>query len=106
MAQEEHIREVARELGIALKEDNSAVNKQLLIDRINELVQNDFQKLVYLLYRIDVSESKLKQVLSDNPAEDAGIIIASLMIERQAEKIKSRQKFSQQDNDIDENEKW
>ncbi len=105
MAQEENMLHIAKELGITLKEDNS-INKQLLVDRINELVNTDFQKLVYLLYRMDVSEPKLRQLLRDNPAEDAGMIIASLMIERHAEKIKSRQQFRQQDENIDENEKW
>ncbi len=74
--------------------------------RINDLIEKDFQQLISILYRMDVSEAKLRSLLKDNPDSDAGLLIAGLMIERQAQKIKSRQQFSQRDNDIDENEKW
>ncbi len=70
------------------------------------LYNNDFQKLVSILYRMDVSETKLKQLLTDNPGADAGIIIADLMIERQAEKIKSREQYSKRDENISDDEKW
>ena len=73
---------------------------------INSLIEHDFKKLVVLLYRMDVSETKLRQLLKENPASDAGVIIADLVIERQAQKIKSRQQFRRRDNDIAENEKW
>lgn len=78
---------------------------QTLSEYINFLIQKDFQKLVSILYRIDVSENKLKQVL-ENSNEEAGKIIATLIIERQEQKIKSRQQFSQRDNtSFDEEER-
>ena len=43
---------------------------------INELIKEDFSKLVQLLYRIDVSEAKLKSILQANPNENAGKLIA------------------------------
>ena len=69
-------------------------------------MEKDFQKLVAILYRLDVSETKLKKLLSENHHADAALLIADLMIERQVQKIKSRQQFHQRGNDIDENEKW
>jgi hypothetical protein len=80
--------------------------KQKLTSHINYLINNDFEKLVFYLYRIDVNESKMKQLLDQKEGENAAGLIADLVIERQAEKIKSRQQFRQRDNDIDENEKW
>lgn len=78
-----------------------------LAEYINHLIQNDFQKLVQLLYRIDVNETKLKQLMKDNPDKDAAPIISNLIIERQIQKIKSRQQSREQNMDgIDENEKW
>jgi hypothetical protein len=74
--------------------------------RINELIQNDFAKLVLILYRLDVSESKLKILLKEYPDADAATIIAELIIERQLQKIKTRQTFRGDDTFIDENEKW
>lgn len=85
--------------------------KEELARKINELLNSDFQRLVSTLYRMDVSETKLRQLLKDNTGTDAGILIADLMIERHLLKIKTRRESAsdrtkQQDNDIDEKEKW
>jgi len=45
-------------------------------------------------------------MLENNNGENAATLIANLIIERQLQKIKSRQQFSQRDNDIDDEEKW
>jgi len=97
---------VASEIGLVLDQKGYKNWLIQLEEKINGLLVGDFDRLISILYRMDVSESKLKQLLKENQAEDAAKIIALLMIERQAEKIKSRQQFSQRDNDIDENEKW
>ena len=73
---------------------------------INTLIKNNFDKLITYLYRIDVNEQKLKSLLKQNPDEDAGNIIATLIIERQQQKIKTREQFSQSNNEFDEEEKW
>ena len=57
---------------------------------INELIKNDFSRLVQILYRIDVSEAKLKNILNANPNEDAGKLIAQVIIERLAATKKAR----------------
>ncbi len=57
-------------------------SKEKLIDYLNEFINHDFSKVVQLLYRIDVSEAKLKKVLQENPNEDAAGLIADLIIER------------------------
>lgn len=106
MLEEESIKAAASQLEITLNENNFIANKKLLAVRINELIQNDFQKLIAALYRLDVSEEKLKRLLKENSGSDAGLIITDLIIERQVQKIKSRQQFHQRDNNIDENEKW
>lgn len=74
---------------------------------INQLIKDDFDKLIAYLYRIDVNEGKLKSLLQQNPAEDAGNIIATLIIERQEQKIKSRKDFdSNLGTESDAEEKW
>ena len=60
---------------------------------MNELIKNDFSKLVQLLYRIDVSEAKLKNILQANPNEDAGKLIAQIVLERLAATKKARESF-------------
>ena len=69
-------------------------SKEKLIDYLNEFINNDFSKVVQLLYRIDVSEAKLKKVLHEHPNEDAAGLIADLIIERIAIAKKARASFS------------
>ena len=61
---------------------------------INELIKNDFSRLVQILYRIDVSEAKLKNILNENPNEDAGKLIAQVVLERLAATKKARESFN------------
>ena len=73
---------------------------------VNNLIGKNFEKLVSLLYRIDVNETKLKNLLQLYANENAGKIIAQLIIERQLQKIKSREQFSNKKSTDDENEIW
>jgi hypothetical protein len=85
-------------------ENNNEKFLEELIRRVNHLINTDFEKLVQLLYRVDVSESKLKKILQENAGDDAGKLIALLLIERQQEKLASRK---QPPADIDpEHEAW
>jgi len=104
MKNEQVLEEVSKELEVIVKDDS--ITKQVLVEKINDLINNDFQKLVLILYRMDVSEIKLKQLLNENAGTNAAIIIADLMIERQAEKIRSRQQFNKRDENISDDEKW
>lgn len=72
---------------------------------INRLITDHFDELITLLYRLDVNEKKLKDLLQQHAAEDAADIIASLIIERQEQKIKTRELFKPSDN-IPEEERW
>ena len=68
--------------------DNS-VKRQQLVASVRYLIENDFSRLVQLLYRVDVSEEKLKKELRASE-RDSAELIADLLIARQAEKLKSR----------------
>ena len=74
------------------------LSKEKLIDYLNEYIKNDFSKVVQLLYRIDVSEAKLKKVLQENPNEDAASLIAELIIEKTKSKSKIVYKNLPQDD--------
>ena len=61
---------------------------------INELIDKDFNKLVNLLYRIDISEEKLKLALqNEDKKNSSGKTIAKLIIERQLQKLEFRKMF-------------
>ena len=81
------------------------VHKRLAA-HINDLVKNDFEKLVGLLYQIDINEDKLKYLLKNQPGEDAGNVIASLIIERLLQKAALRKQFTNKPSADDNEEKW
>ncbi len=85
---------------LSLDEVRSAVTSH-----VNHLINTDFEKLVSLLYRIDVSEPKMRAVLQHKEGEDSAGYIADLIIERQLQKIESRKNFSTK-KDISDEEKW
>ena len=100
----ESIIKVADLLNVSLKADEDE-NIRLIINRINELLQQDFHALVNILYRIDISEEKLKSLLKSQPGTDAAVLITRLIIERQKEKLRSRD-INKTFGDIPEDEKW
>jgi len=75
----------------------------------NYLIHDDFPELLKLFYRIDVSEDKLRRLLKENPDENAGKKITSLVIERLLQKIKSREEFRSKPDSYSgdqDSEKW
>ena len=92
---------------VALSENASLHElRETLAGYFNNLIQNDFNKLVNLLYRIDVNEALLKSTLQQNPDSDAGLIIAELVIEREIQKLHFRKSFAKKDDEINEEDKW
>jgi hypothetical protein len=66
----------------------------------NTLIENDFNKLVSLLYRVDVPENDLRRILKENPDENAGKIISLLVIKRLLQKVRSRQAYRSKPNGL------
>jgi hypothetical protein len=97
------------ELSTSLETDLSGTKsidelKIALARYINDLINHDFDKLLRLLYKVDVSEKILRANLRQQE-KDAGVVIAEMVIDRQLQKIDTRQQFNS-NNDIPENEKW
>lgn len=80
-------------------------SKEQLTAAINDLINTDFDALITLLYRLDVDEQKVKSTLSSHPDANAGLLLAELILERQAQKEKTKQQFTQH-HPIDEKDKW
>jgi hypothetical protein len=88
-----------------LPETSLEIFKKKLAIYINKLITHDFEKLIHILYRLDVSEQKLKSTLASSSV-DAGLLIAQMIIERQLQKIKTREQYRQQNSNISDEEKW
>jgi hypothetical protein len=86
-------------------ETNADIVLKVLAEKINWLILNDFGHLVQLLYRLDISEQKLKLLLQQNPDLPAGQLIAEMIVERMEKATKSRQEFSHEE-DIAEEDRW
>ena len=74
-------------------EDLEAFRKKLH-QIIEYLINNDFNRLLNALYRIDVDEQKVKAVLS-GPSTDIAGLITDLIMERQMEKVRFRMNYRQ-----------
>ncbi|MFT6872505.1 MAG: hypothetical protein ACJAVN_001516 [Roseivirga sp.] len=81
-------------LNLQAKEEISYDQAFLMIVRVVEdLLSKDFNGLINVLYRIDVSEEKLKATLAlsnDNPAS----VIAKMILDRQLQKVEIRKRYS------------
>ena len=80
--------------------------RERLATQLNSLANTDFNKLINLLYRLDIDEMKLRKKLSENSGLDAGNIIAEMVLKRQGEKFESRKKFGRRDGLMGVEEKW
>lgn len=76
--------------------------KTQLTDVIAFLIDKNFEKLLWILYRIDVDEEKAKQLLSKHLPEKAPEILAELIINRQQQKEEFRKQFHMEPDDTDD----
>jgi len=99
------ISELSNKLEIDVPEKRSMEELKLfLAGYLDHLISNNPDKLVSILSRVDVSEKMLKANLQSQQ-ENASSIMAQMIIERQMEKIKTRERFKA-DDDISEDDKW
>ena len=85
--------------------DEEGLVKALAV-HINDLIVHDFPLLINMLYMLDVSEEKIKQMLQKHKDTDAALMLAHLVVERQKQKQKTRDLFKKRANDIPDDEKW
>lgn len=65
---------------------------------IYDLLQNNFEKLCALMYRHDVKESAYNEALMLPNDEERAKAIAGIVIEREKQKIKTRELYSKHKN--------
>lgn len=76
-----------------------------IADQIRAWIASDFNKLIEVLYRLDIDEKNLKSLLREHSDEDSGKLIAAMIIDRQLQKLSTRQQNKGLD-DIPDDEKW
>jgi len=87
--------EVCKKLEIDVSNSSRENQFKKLSQYLDELIQTDFNKLINILYRIDVSEDKAKRALvNKKDSQSNGDVLAYLIIERETEKLKWRNKYN------------
>ncbi len=77
-----------------------------LIEEIDYLIHHNFEKLLLLLYRVDVDEAKLKALLAQHSPSEAPKLLACLILDRQLEKSKTRRLYRSDAQAGDPEERW
>lgn len=79
--------------------DQSLENENQVLDmirnRVNELLDRDPELLMSYLYRLDILEVKLKEVLSKEATLPISEGISQLIFQRQMERVATKRKYKQ-----------
>jgi len=67
--------------------------KEKLEKIIAYLLDNDFERLLNAMYRLDISEEKFKRAISGTAGRSVSAEIAELVISREIQKIETRLKY-------------
>ena len=67
--------------------------KAYLTDRLTFLLDNKYDNLINILYRIDVPEDKLSKLFAEQNRDFIPAALADLIIERSLQKVRIRQKY-------------
>jgi hypothetical protein len=70
--------------------------KQLLAQRIAQLLDRDLNMLMHLLYRIDVHEGDAKRILMLSPPAEIAQDLAELIIQKLLQKLEYRRQYRDQ----------
>lgn len=68
--------------------------RETFVNAFAYLVDNDFPKLVQILYKADVDQYKLKELLENVEGKSSAEVIADAYIARQMAKIETWKKYS------------
>lgn len=66
-----------------------------LLAHVIELINTNTQKLYSLLYQIDLSENKIRNIYGDNPERNLTEIVTELIIDRELKKVATRIYFKE-----------
>jgi len=69
--------------------------RKYLTEKLKFLLDNKFDMLVNILYKIDISEKKLSQLFSGKNRDSIPATLADLIIERQFQKIRLRKMYKE-----------
>jgi hypothetical protein len=69
--------------------------RKYLTEKLKFLLDEKFDTLVNILYRIDISEKKLSQLFSGKNRDSIPATLADMIIDRQLEKVRLRKLYKE-----------
>lgn len=76
--------------------------RDLLGMRIRELLDKNLEKLVSIMYRIDLNQEKVDRIFENISKDEIAFQLAVLIIERQMEKVRTRRLYKNTEDQIEE----
>ena len=65
----------------------------MLASRIRDMLDRNVERLLSILYRIDLNQKKVDVIFENTSKDDIAIELARAVIERQEEKVETRKKY-------------
>lgn len=75
---------------------------KLLSLRIRELLDRNLEKLVSIMYRIDLNQAKVDKIFENTSKDEIAYQLSELIIERQIEKVRTRRLYKSTGGQIEE----
>ncbi len=66
----------------------------LLAKAVSLLLDRDFERMLQICYRVDLSENLLKKILNESKPENVSLDLATALWERQKQKVEFRRRYS------------
>ncbi len=82
------------QLRLEIDINDSEVIRQIQ-EQVEMLLYNDNQRLMNLLYRIDINEKKISELQAHDPAMPENDVITFLIIQRELQKVMFRELYKQ-----------
>lgn len=96
--------EIQYPLDEPIAKDYETLSRDELQNRLQvfvaDLLENNFEKLCNMIYRHDVSENKFNEALQGGTINDQADRIATLVLDREMEKVKTRQAYKSEQKKI------
>jgi hypothetical protein len=73
---------------------NESQLRDVMVKTFEYLIDDDFPKLLQILYRADVDQYKLKELLENTEGKSSAEVIADAYLERQQAKVETWKKYS------------
>jgi hypothetical protein len=76
--------------------DDLEAFRQALIIRIQRLIDDNLERLMHILYRVDVAEEAAQRIFRDSPVAAIAPALADLIIDRQMAKARTRARYREE----------